>query len=1022
VHKHFYKKLLIVFLLVAAYCGQGKAQSYWENIDYFTTRNGLPNNTILSLYQDSKGFLWVGTSNGLCRYDGTEFKLFPTNFLPPGEIWYNAISVITEDKSNNLWIGTRSGVVACLDNTTNTWKWFRIKDDFITDIFFDRNGTKWVGTKQNKIGKIINGGFVQAGKIDHGVYTFKEYSSNQLLVLGGENLLMDINTGELSQFYPINTPNQKGEYCEGVISSKDYLFYFINNKKIESCKFKSKEKHLFDYDFNFLENKPGVLDNGDLLLLNDNSLAEITPQGETVYKINFKETTSTLRGNTVNVTLEDKSGLIWIGTNAGLFKVDRKKTQFKKYTANTLEKSIKYNYIRSLYTVKNELWIGAKEGQIGKLTFDTITGEQLQQQWFRTHTPNGQPDYAYTANCIVIDGRGDTWAGGSEELYRMRKNETFFRKIKTYINNTPIFLSVVWTICEPKPGYILVGGAACGLLYINTETMEAKECTVDGHAVDFSVWNIFKSSSGELWVGTKKGLYKLKYDKATGTYTMHNKFIANAEQLWQGNIWSITEDIKNQIWFGTTETGVTMLNPKTGGTKKYDINSGLVSNVTSGIVADREGNIWISTINGLSKLEVDKNRFENFMEADGLLNNDFNFKVCAITAWDEIYLGSKVGITAFYPKNIIYTAPDDAPVEITSIRVKGDDINYNANNTIQLSHNQNDITLRFALLDYRKEFHHTYKYKLEGYQTEWQESGHDNPVAVYTNLPPGKYTFIVNASANGSLWSKKTATTTFIIKPAFWQRPYFWFIIIVGIVVIIILAVRMRIRSIIKYERESARIQKAMAELEMKALRAQMNPHFIFNAIGAIQHYILKKDTLQANEYLARFSKLMRTFLESSRNNYTSLANEVSMLSLYISLEKLRFEDKFDYQIIVDEKLSADDIQIPSMLLQPFVENAINHGLMHKLTKGNLTISFSQTNNNALLCVIDDDGIGRQKAGQLRRARQPSHISRGGDIVQDRVKTFLESGDIAITINIIDKFDVDSTPCGTTVEVKIPYK
>jgi len=997
-------------------------QSNLGNIDYYGTLNGLPNNSVLSIYQDSKGFLWIGTYNGLCRYDGKEFKIY-RNFSEEGdEIWINSITVIKEDAEKNLWVSSRGGVIARLDSRTRQWKQFHINGkDYITDMYIE-NGTVWFSSKQGKIGKIQGDSLSVLTRVAGVLESkFQKYSPSELIIAGVIIYKLNIKTGKV-EGVPIRNSPELSE-IEGMETNEQYAFYFLKNKKVVSQKLSDGSLFTAGFNFNYFKNKPGILSNGNLLMVHEEQLAEVTPEGRLLYKINLAEHSGAFKGNSVNVVYKDNSGLIWIGTNGGLFKVDKSKTAFKKYASNIFYNTISHHYVRALYTRKNEVWVGTKEGKTGRLLFDTVNKKVISQTWYPMLLPDGTVEDAYTVNCIISDGGGNLWAGGNEGMYRMKKNENAFKKIVFSYNGKPENIHGIWALFIDGRGNLLAGTADDGLCQVNLKTLVVNKYRITNNGSNkFSVWNIFKSSDNELWAGTGKGIYKLKFDSARNTYSLHNDFLSGKEELKKGNIWGITEDENGNLWLGTTETGIYMLETKTGRVFNYTTKDGLVDNITSSLVADRQGNLWISTVDGLSKFEIKNKRFTNYKEEDGIISNDFNFKASTYTSWGELFFATKVGITSFKPSDIGSSASTEAPVEITGIKIKGTEL-MNAGNAIELEHNRNDISFNFALLEYTKELSHKYRYMLKGYDTAWQHTGYNNPAASYTNLPPGRYTFVVMASPDGEAWSKKSAQVSINIIPAFWQRLYFWLAAGTAVILVVFFSVRWRIKSLLGQEREKARVQKAMAELEMKALRAQMNPHFIFNAVGAIQHYIVKNDIVQANEYLAKFARLMRLYLESSRNNFSKLGDEINLLELYISLEKLRFEEKFDYTISVQGNLPAGTLQIPSMLLQPFVENAINHGLVHRTSKGNLLLKFMYDHEAGNLnCVIDDNGIGRVKAAQLRDEKRNGHISRAGEIVEERVKTLFEAEEIEVSIGIIDKFDAGGIPAGTRVEVKIPCK
>jgi sensor histidine kinase YesM len=275
---------------------------------------------------------------------------------------------------------------------------------------------------------------------------------------------------------------------------------------------------------------------------------------------------------------------------------------------------------------------------------------------------------------------------------------------------------------------------------------------------------------------------------------------------------------------------------------------------------------------------------------------------------------------------------------------------------------------------------------------------------------------LVSGSVNGQQWIKPTRLSI-IIRPAIWQRTSARVIAALVFLVVVVYVISNRFRRSVAREREKLQSDQKFAELELRALQAQMNPHFIFNSINAIQHFMLNNDELSANTYLSKFARLMRLYLESSKNKYIAITEEIELLQLYVHLEKLRFEDKFDYSFTVDPYFKHTALEIPSMLLQPYVENAINHGLALRKTQGSLNVRFSRT-ASGITCVIDDDGVGRSFAA----ARNGNHRSRGMDIINERLGAYRLVDNIEITTQVIDKTDNEGKATGTRVEVFIPAK
>ena len=1021
--KRLKTRTLYITLLHTAICvllllcsGLIHAQSHWDNIDLYTTKSGIPNNSILSLHQDKKGFLWIGTYNGLCRYDGREFKTFTDSFFNPEKNWIASVNCIAEDNTGCIWIGTRGGLIAKFDVHNNKWSNHKKTPNSITALHCDSQNTIWVGQAKGQFYKMIGDSLLLLHKFATPVTQIVHTKANQLaLICRG---LYFYNTIQNKVTLPDSLPTTN--FIEDVAIHPKYFYFFMVNKTIKTYSLtQSKLCQTSPIPHNIFKSRWGYTPTGNLLFEAENKIIEINCEGKIVETTDLNPVTSALKEQYINIILEDYSGLIWIGTNNGLFKINKNNIQFKnKTTTNSLQK-IKHNYIRSVHSHNNTLWLGTKEGEIGELEFEAKTGTLIKQNWHAALRQNATIDYDFTANAIDVDDEGTLWVGCTEGFFYMPKGKQKLQLIFAKHEGTR-FPNLIWAI-KAIGDNIFIGTVKEGLLVFNRKEKKYSQVLLNGQPFKQPVWCISQLQNKDLWAGTTIGVYAITYDSTQNTYNLSPPKIMGNARLAGIEIWKIIED-QNDIWFGSTENGVTQLNKITKSTTHYTIENGLTENVISGLVADGKGYIWISTISGLNKLEIATKNITTYTEEDGLLSNDFNFGAATITPWGEIFLGSKVGLTSFYPDKITENKNSSIRLEITDIKIQGKEFPFNTNVPIELKHYQNYLSFRFAILEYSKPTKHTYRYQLKGFEDKWQETMYDNPLAVYTNLPPGNYTFIVQGSADGKTWNGK-AQININIQPAIWQQPLFWAAVILITISLIFLLVRKRIKTIVLKERERADIVKAMAELEMKALRAQMNPHFIFNTITAIQHYIVKEDTLQANEYLAKFAKLMRLFLESSRNNYVLLSDEIQLLQLYLILEKLRFEDKFDYWLTIDPALNTNEIKIPSMLLQPFIENAINHGLMHRTEKGWLKIQIqSDAKGEKLICTINDNGVGRKKANELRQKNNPTHKSQGVKLIDERIEALFGLDDIQIEIDIDDKIDDQNTSLGTLVKLVIPLK
>lgn len=339
-------------------------------------------------------------------------------------------------------------------------------------------------------------------------------------------------------------------------------------------------------------------------------------------------------------------------------------------------------------------------------------------------------------------------------------------------------------------------------------------------------------------------------------------------------------------------------------------------------------------------------------------------------------------------------------------------------NKASFNYNQNKIEFEF---DYRNIF--TKKealilYTLEGFYNEWKTISATSNRILFESLPPGNYTFKLKASFNKK--ESETVSYQFKITPPFWQMWWFYILLIVITVAIISYLFKRRIKKIKKENEERLEKQKLVTnsiDSELKAIRSQMNPHFIFNAINSIQDLVLQKDTLQSYDSLVQFSTLVRNTLNYSEQEYILLSEEVDFLSNYLNLEKLRFKEFFSYQVINNVDYS---IQIPSLIIQPFVENAIKHGLLHKSGQKSLLITFDKVENE-LLCIIKDNGIGREKAREIKERQQNYHPSFSTNAIKKRLEVLSQKTGLNYHYTTLDLFNEKKEAQGTEVRLYVPY-
>jgi len=385
--------------------------------------------------------------------------------------------------------------------------------------------------------------------------------------------------------------------------------------------------------------------------------------------------------------------------------------------------------------------------------------------------------------------------------------------------------------------------------------------------------------------------------------------------------------------------------------------------------------------------------------------------VAPFTINNELVSGFRNSFSYFNMNSMASAGKVSVPV-IEAIHVNAEPY-YLPSGSAPLHYQKNILRFSFTAFDFSNPSAIRFRYQLEGLEKNWTTTTQRE--ANYYKLPPGKYTFKVQASNSKGIWSKEIASYSFSIKPPFWQTWWFKAALVLLFISVVISIAYGRVNAIKKNEKRKTAINKTMAELEMKALRSQMNPHFIFNSLNSIQKYIWENKQDDASEYLTKFARLIRLVLENSQHKLIPLSAEMEALKLYLELEHRRMNQRFDYHLQISDAINPTNVKIPPLLLQPYIENAIWHGLSQKEGRGNLNISISQK-NNLLHCVIKDDGIGRKAA--MEKAKSKEHRSLAMNISSERVN-WLKKENTKASVEIQDDYK-DETPAGTTVILHLP--
>ncbi|NTV83389.1 MAG: histidine kinase [Bacteroidales bacterium] len=541
---------------------------------------------------------------------------------------------------------------------------------------------------------------------------------------------------------------------------------------------------------------------------------------------------------------------------------------------------------------------------------------------------------------------------------------------------------------------------------------------------DNKIWTIYEDRGGNFWLGTNRGINKISPEFDSVEVFCHDPLKGNSiSNDW---VFSIYQDAEGIFWIGTMGGGLNRFDPLSGVFKTYNESNGLPNNVVYATLEDGEGNLWISTNWGLSKFNKQSETFVNYDSKDGVQGNEFNIGASFKNASGEMYFGGMGGFNVFHPSEITVNKVPPRMV-FTGFRILNaiQDSDLENGEVFRLKYNENYFSFEFSALDYTNPSKNLYRYKLLNYDDEWVFANASQRRAEYRKVGPGSYRFVVTGSNNDGVWNDTGISLNIIIRPPWWKTWIFRLAFVLLLIFILWSIILVRIRTIRKkhdLDKKMLSIEKQVFELEQKALRLQMNPHFMFNSLNAIQNFVLANDTDKAVNYLAKFSHLMRMILANSTASLITLKDELKALTYYIDLEKLRFDDKFEYVIVRDPSIDEEFVEIPPMLFQPYVENAIIHGLVNSSKPGLLEIVIRQINRGTLLCTIKDNGIGREKAIEIKNASGIKRQPKGMMITQERIEIFNKQNKKNFSVKITDLKDEQGKPTGTMVEFTIQFK
>ncbi|MFN0033383.1 MAG: histidine kinase [Flavobacteriales bacterium] len=940
---------------------------------HFTTAEGMASTQVQGLYEDSRGYIWVITDRGASVYDGYHFKTYSAKHGMPT----NSLLLVNEDNKGRMWFMCNNGTYCYLeDDSIKTYKGSAkiaalLKDRLPGPFFFDDKDTMWVTTFSGiQLFKCYGDSvmeYIPDAKGEHPTYYLRQVGDKlvnlQMGTISGENKL--VVADKLS--YLLTVAGDCKLACSVQVDENKWVlsgpggFVVFDEAGNINAHFNSSP-----YVFSSMDHDRS----GHLWLTNSNGAYRLDNYNEhpDSAKVFFE-------GHFITALLQDRNGNYWLGDrDNGVYFVPS--LEMKLYQSEAEGKPRK---IVSIKAYDNEIFYSDASGKVFVI-HDGIS---------YAHTENDLP--SGVGLDFVRLSSGDFIVGNKPHRYGSKKDEIVSLQIESVIRRS-------LTLSDGSHAFALADGIAFA------DPMGTWQ------AVDKSIFKersncLFEAENKTLWIGTNNGLFRYE----------HGVFIAcDSLNKLMPRIVDITAcyDETAAFWndylvLATRNMGI-ILYKNANDFVVVNEQDGLLSDITDCVELDEWGELWIGQAGGLQRMKIKdlaqkQFEFSRVNYDKGLPSNEVNDLMCLAGV---MYVATNNGL-ALIDVNGSSLGASTSPVKIESLHSGATEIPLG--DSLVLQHFQNDLQFHFAALNYRTASKTVYRYRLIGLHNAWQQT--TNRGAEYWKLNAGTYTFEVSAMNEDGLWNEPSKIS-FTIRQHFTKTLWFRALL----VVLVLGAVGLSFYLFYRNKRRKLESKAKMLELRQQALNANMNPHFIFNSLSSIQHFINTSRTREANDYLADFSKLIRMNLETNRHNMVSLEDELERLELYLKLEQLRFGERLTYSIRVSSVLNVYDLQIPPMLLQPYVENALLHGILPGEGDGIIDIEVrgDATKYNI---TITDNGIG---INQSNAQKQHKHESLALRMNEERMAILRNQTGEEFSIEVKDRSEGAPDTTGTMVRVDLP--
>ncbi len=854
-----------------------QAQTNTIRFERISLEEGLSQGTITAIWQDSQGYMWFGTEDGLNKYDGNQFSIYKHDPEDPLTLSDSYISAIYEDQNGDLWIGTRSGLDR-FDRAAGIFTHFQHDPDdpsslggtWVTAIHEDLRGRFWVGTiagldlfdrETNSFTHYRHAPDDPSSLADDFVRVVYETSGGELWI--GTNSGLDLfNQANETFIHYQHDPKDLRSLSDDQVNAvhedrKGFLWIGTEggglNQLIRSSGTFIRHQHDAEDAHSLSYNRIRAIleDNtGRLWIGTQNGLDQLDrDRNRFIHYHHDPGDLYSLSSNTIWSIFEDRTGVLWFGTyGGGLSKYNRSTDQFVLYQQKpNVPNSLSENMVWSISEDRNGLlWIGTLNGGLNKLDRASDTYSVYQ------HDPSDPTSIVSNdIRAILEDHSGVLWIGTNHGLDRFDSlTETFTHYPHDPDDPSSISDDQVRALYEDSRGNLWIGTRIGGLNRFDRKSesfIRYQHDPNDPNSLsDDRVWSLYEDISGNLWVGTLGGINLL--DPSSDSFTRYLHDPDDPQSLSNNAIFSFNEDLSGMLWVGTWGTGLDRFDPATQTFTHFTEKDGLPNNVIYGIEVDGEGFLWLSTNRGLSKFDPLTETFRNYDISDGLQDNEFNVGAHVRSDRGEMFFGGISGFNSFFPEQI-QDNPIPPPIVITSFakfnqKVRTD---LSEGEHIELSYKDNFISFEFAALDYTAPEKNQYAYMLEGFDQDWVNAG-TRRYSSYTNLNGGDYIFRVKGSNSDGVWNEEGSAVRITVTPPIWETWWFQGMFLLVLVGIVFGGYRLRIRT---HEKRSQELEEQVEERTREIERRTQELEALYHADEELDRHVHLEEVLQTLVHIA---------------------------------------------------------------------------------------------------------------------------------------------------------------------------